>query len=626
MVSSKQASSRDLRHRVLTCLTKLSDRDTHSLAANELQSIIPTLTAETFPLFINSLSSTSTADKSAVRATSLRLLAELSAAHSNSLSSHLPKLLSAVLRRLRDPDSAVRSACVSTVASFAYHIAKPPFSSILRPLADSLSTEQDLSSQSAAALCLSAAVDASSEPDVAQIVKLLPKWMKLLKCDSFKAKSSLLVLIRSAVRVCEIGNCNLLRDLVGSLVEFLKNEDWAARKAAAEALAELAIVEGDALSEMKISCLKTFESRRFDKVKAAREAMNQMLEEWKKIPDVFDDASPPPESQASSKENASDGRYPPGSKIPSVVDSNTPQSRKKQLPLRRSSPSDSALKTTARNRSTPDIAERRSSPPIFRKLDNKKAVDRKVEASDAHTASMIAVFGDNRAGDDEKALEREDKGNIKMPKLELRRGLFGRNSSSRVVPCTEDGSKSTVVVSNTIEDMCRHHKDCEDLSSIRKQLAQIENQQSSLMEMLQKFIGSSQDGMQSLETRVHGLELALDDISYDLAVSAASMSNSEPMRASCCLLPGSDFLSSKFWRRTENPSRFSLSGSTPPAAMRNVADRSSAAGSYNIESRRFRTLGAGGFIINPLADIRSSSRGISEASSSRVKKRVHIAG
>jgi len=115
-------------------------------------------------------------------------------------------------------------------------------------------------------MCLSAAVDASPAPDIYQIVKLLPKWMKLLKCDSFRAKSALLGLIRSSVRICEIGNCNLLRDLVICMAEFLKSEDWAARKAAAEALKEIAVVERDSLSELKASCLKTFESRKFDKV------------------------------------------------------------------------------------------------------------------------------------------------------------------------------------------------------------------------------------------------------------------------------------------------------------------------------------------------------------------------
>ncbi|GMH01319.1 hypothetical protein Nepgr_003158 [Nepenthes gracilis] len=578
MAPPKQASSRDLRHRVLTCLTKLSDRDTQSLAANELESIIPTLTSDTFSLFINSLSSTSTTDKSTVRATSLRLLGELSAVHSNSLSPYLPKLLNSVLRRLRDPDSAVRSACVSTVASFASHITNPPFSSILRPLADSLSTEQDISAQSASALCLSAAVNASPEPDADQILKLLPKWMKLLKCDSFKAKSSLLALIRSVVGVVQIGNCNLLKDLVTSLVEFLKSEDWAARKAAAEALSKVAVVEREALPELKAMCLRTLESRKFDKVKAAREAMNQMVEAWKEIPDVSDDGSPPPHSNDSSKENASDGRYPPGPTIPSAVDSNTPQSRKMQLPVRRSSPSDTALKTTARNRGTIDNAERRLSPPIFRKLDRKKPSSCKAGVSNPCAPSLRLLCGENQVGDEESLLRKVDKGSIGLSKPELKRGLFANNSGSPVVTYTKGGSESTVVVSNTTAEICRSHKDCEDLSLIRNQLVQIEKQQSSLMDLLQKFIGSSQNGMRSLETRVHGLELALDSISYDLAVSTARTSSYDPARTSCCLLPGSGFLKSKLWKRAEghcSTSQLSFSGKSPSvAAMQNMAGKS----------------------------------------------------
>ena len=58
----------------------------------------------------------------------------------------------------------------------------------------------------------------------------------------------------------------MLRDLVNCFVEFLKSEDWAARKAAADALKEIAMVERENLSEMKVSCLKIIESRKFDKV------------------------------------------------------------------------------------------------------------------------------------------------------------------------------------------------------------------------------------------------------------------------------------------------------------------------------------------------------------------------
>ena len=59
---------------------------------------------------------------------------------------------------------------------------------------------------------------------------------------------------------------NVVKDLVPCAVKFLSSEDWAARKAAAEVLVKLAVMERDMLSEFKSSCLKTFEARRFDKV------------------------------------------------------------------------------------------------------------------------------------------------------------------------------------------------------------------------------------------------------------------------------------------------------------------------------------------------------------------------
>lgn len=121
--------------------------------------------------------------------------------------------------------------------------------------------------------------------------------------------------------------------------------------------------------------------------------------------------------------------------------------------------------------------------------------------------------------------------------------------------------------------------------------------------------------MRSLETRVHGLELALDEISCDLAVSTGRMTNTDSFGSKCCLLPGADFLSSKFWRKTEGrySSRLSISRVPPTVpAMRHRADKRGNAEMFELENRMSRLQGVGGFILNPLAEIQSDSRGISE--------------
>ncbi|KAK6153348.1 hypothetical protein DH2020_012987 [Rehmannia glutinosa] len=614
--SVKQAKARDLKHRVLTCLHKLSDRDTHSAAASELESIARTLSADALPPFISSISATDSSDKSPVRRHCVRLISVLSEQHGNSLSPYLSKLLSAVVRRLRDPDSSVRSACVGASLSLSSNLTSPPFTSIAKPFLESLFIEQDNNAQNAAALCLAAIIEGSRNPDVGSLRRLLPRLEKLAKCEGFKAKAALLALIGSVVEVKGVlssGGKNVVRNLVTCLMEFFSSEDWAARKAAAEALMKIATVEKDILSEYKVSCLKTFEAKRFDKVKAARETMNQMIEAWKQIPDLPEEFSPPPESEASSKENASDGRYPPGSKISCSIA--ITQVRRKGLsdnPSTRTPFANGSPVSTARKRSPLCGNENKISTAMFRKLDRKKPSDSKVEIV-AHTGSSGVMDSDNSSLTKVGRVLAMGQGERKQfEKPEIKRALF---NDSRVVPCGD----ASVVVSNETGDICRNQRECEDLSLIRKQLLQIENQQSNLFDLLQRFIGSSQNGMRSLEARVHGLELALDEISFDLAISTGRMSQNGAARAMCCKLPGTDFLSSKLWRKAatrSSTSRLPASGGAPStAANRSIIDKIGVGEGFPVENRRFLLQGGRGVIVNPLAKISSGSRGFSEISS-----------
>ncbi|KAK6148464.1 hypothetical protein DH2020_019376 [Rehmannia glutinosa] len=439
--SSKQAQARELKHRVLTCLHKLSDRDTHTAAASELESIAKTLPADALPSFLSSISATDSSDKS------------------------------------------------------------PPF-------LESLFIEQDSNTQNGVALCLAAIIEGSRNPDVGSLRKLLPKLEKLSKCESFKAKAAILALMGSVVGVKGVlcgGGKNVIKNLVTCLMEFLSSEDWAARKATAEAFIKLAAVEKDALWEHKASCLKIFEAKRFDKVKAARETMNQLIETWKEIPDLPDELSPPPESQASSKENASDGRYPHGSRTSIGISAHQVE---KNSPLK-------------------------AQASIARFADGSPASTARRRSSVGSNENRAMVSEDNTLDGDGRVSEIEERKQFAKP--EIKRALFNEKYEQHNL------GEASVVVSNETGDICRNQRDCEDLSLIRNQLVQIENQQSNLLDLLQRFIGSSQNGIHSLEARVHGLELALDEISFDLAVSTRRMSHNDAM---CCNLPGTDFLSS----------------------------------------------------------------------------------
>ena len=261
-------SPQSVKQKVLACLTKLSDRDTHSLAAAELESIALSLNSTTVPAFLSSVLATDSSDKTLVRKQCVQLLGFLAETHGNTLSPYLSKILSAIVRRLRDPDSSVRSACADSVAALSRHVSsrQPFFSSFAKPLSEALFTEQGANAQAGAALCLAAAIEGAPDPEAARLAKLLPRFEKLLKRDGFRAKPALLALIGSVVRAGGASSHVALRSLVPCLVESLSSDDWAARKSAAEALTVLANVERDSLSEFKAGCLTVFENRRFDKV------------------------------------------------------------------------------------------------------------------------------------------------------------------------------------------------------------------------------------------------------------------------------------------------------------------------------------------------------------------------
>ncbi|KAK7317217.1 hypothetical protein RJT34_01257 [Clitoria ternatea] len=608
------STTQTIKQRVLTCLTKLSDRDTQILGAKELESIARSLDPTTVPVFLSCIHSTDSSDKTPVRKQCVLLLAVLSEAHGNALSPFLSKILANIVRRLRDPDSSVRTACADSVSALSARVTRQPFSSFLKPLAEALFTEQDVNSQAGAALCLASAIRGAPDPDPARLAKLLPRFEKLLKSKAFKAKAALLVLIGSVVEAGGASSHGACRNLVRCLVDSLSSDDWATRKGAAEALMKLAIVERDLLSEFKAGYLKVFEDRRFDKVKLVREVKNQMLDAWKQIPDVSGEFSPPPLSQASSKENASDGRYPPVSQNSCSPGSVMNKLRKKPSPVNRSTPPD---RSTARNaKKMSALSGNQVSSGVLRKL-NHNHWDVRIGVSKVPDQGELQQR-------DETVLERSKRDMSRFFRSETKRALFDKNhdddkvhkfggskAGSRVVPCSDE-SEDSGPVCNATKDLNRNGKESEELSLIRAQLRQIEKQQSSLLDLLQKFMGNSENGMRSLETRVHGLELALDEISYDLAVSSGRMTKYDAPRNTCCLLPGAEFLSSKFWRKTQgrySSYRVSGSGGTQSLASTHYGVNRNAEGM--LTSHRFRVHGDGSFITNPLAEIKTSSREIS---------------
>ncbi|XP_010470180.1 PREDICTED: microtubule-associated protein TORTIFOLIA1-like [Camelina sativa] len=476
----------DLKQRVIACLNRLSDRDTLSLAAAELDSIALNLSPETFPLFINCLQSTDSSAKSPVRKHCVSLLSVLSRSHGDSLAPHLSKMVSTVLRRLRDPDSSVRAACATASVDMTTSITGTPFSILLGPMIETLIHDCDPNAQIGAAVCLAAAVDAADELDVEQLQKALPKIGKLLKSEGFKAKPELLGVIGSVIGAVGGRNSDkaVLDWLLPNVSEYLSSNDWRARKAAAEAMARVAMAEEELAPLYKKACVGILESRRFDKVKLVRETMNRTLSLWKQLEGGSAEVS---ESTSSSK-SAHPGLSATSGKI------------------------SNASKGNDKNSNAPLRSKLNDAEPLDRSNTPKDVEQEAVELKDKRNHSTLGAKRNLFPAKTSKV--KENRSN-KLNKLQV------VQSSDEESPKTDSGTSSS---------SSQAKNNAEELSLIRNQITQIEKQQSSLLDLFQKFMESSQNGMQSLERRVRGLETSFSVISTDLLVSRTITRNENHKR------------------------------------------------------------------------------------------------
>jgi hypothetical protein len=214
---SKNAAMAELKSRVLASLAKLSDRDTHHIAVEDLDRIIRAPPSpDAVPMLLNALASDSQGFATPARRELLRLLASLCAAHTEAAAPHLHKVLAHLAKRLKDPasDTSVRDACRDTAGQLAAVYLRPLAASgaaeagnatvtqFLKPLFEVMG-EQSKAVQAGAAACLAKTVEgAGPGPGVMGMFgKLGPRVCKLLGGQGMQAKGALLSVIGSLSQV-----------------------------------------------------------------------------------------------------------------------------------------------------------------------------------------------------------------------------------------------------------------------------------------------------------------------------------------------------------------------------------------------------------------------------------------
>ncbi|RDX63968.1 Microtubule-associated protein TORTIFOLIA1, partial [Mucuna pruriens] len=573
----------ELKQRILTSLSKLSDRDTHQIAVEDLEKTIAALSPDAIPMILNCLYDAATDPKPAVKKETLRLLAAVCAAHADAAAAHLTKIIAHVVRRLKDADSAVRDACRDAVGALAAQYLRGDGGGgggvgtvvglFVKPLFEAMG-EQNKGVQAGAAVCMARMVDCAGaggdgEAPVPAFQKLCPRICKLLNSPNFMAKAAILPVVASLSQVGAIAPQSL-EHLLPSIHECLTSTDWATRKAAAEALSSLALHSSSLVTDRAAPTLAVLETCRFDKIKPARESINEALQLWKKIAGKGDG------SPDDSKPSSDVGNEP-------AILSETNDSKKVNLDERKNDPSVKDSSTSSSNmdstakakvagisekavvilkKKAPVLTDKELNPEFFQKLERRGSDDLPVEVvvprrglnssnsnneeepvangkdSKERTNSVGNIPNDDFHGSSSnkyRIFERGNDGNSKQRNYddfghdryserrvnskELRTKAYDtddrtendqREGSANLAGFSKTDGQSEVPFSNNRGNWL----------AIQRQLLQLERQQVHLMNMLQDFMGGSHDGMVTLENRVRGLERIVEDMSRDLSISS----------------------------------------------------------------------------------------------------------
>ncbi|CAL9017572.1 unnamed protein product [Prunus brigantina] len=565
----------ELKHRILTSLSKLSDRDTYQIAVEDLEKIIQTLAPEGLPMLLNCLYDASADPKPAVKKESLRLLALVSASHPDFTSTHLTKIIAHIVKRLKDADSGVRDACRDAIGALSAQYLKGESVSdngvlgsivglFMKPLFEAMA-EQNKGVQSGAALCMAKIVDCAADPPVSSFQKLCPRICKLLNNPNFLAKASLLPVVSSLSQVGAIAPQSL-ENLLQIIHECLGSTDWATRKAAADVLIALAMHSSNLVKDRTASTLTVLESCRFDKIKPVRDSMTEALQFWKKIAGKGGDEAPneqkgPSHAEVSEKNESKNPKPSERTEQAAKGSSNDSSPTSDSVSKSKGITADKAVALLKKK--PPVLTDKELNPEFFQKLEERGSDELPVEVvvprrhlNSSNSNNEVEL--EPNCTDSKERLNRNGnsqsddiQGSFSSKYRNIERGLAGLYSKQRDHDDFERGkwpeerangkdprmravdgddridinqresSSSRAGFSKTdgqSEGAFVNNKG--NWLAIQRQLLQLERQQGHLMSMLQDFMGGSHDSMVTLENRVRGLERVVEDLARDLSISS----------------------------------------------------------------------------------------------------------
>uniref|UniRef100_A0A0E0EUX1 TOG domain-containing protein n=1 Tax=Oryza meridionalis TaxID=40149 RepID=A0A0E0EUX1_9ORYZ len=583
-VTSKGKAVFELKHRLVQAINKIADRDTYQIGLDELEKAADTLAPDMVGPFLSCVVDTDAEQKSAVRKECIKVIGTLARSHGSLVAPHMTKMVTSIVKRLKDADSVVRDACVDTCGTLAlcardYGDGGAALVALVRPLFESLG-EQNRYVQAGAASCLAKVIDESNYFPGPVLPQMLVRVVKLLKNPHFMAKPAVIELIRSIIQAEGASTEQSLASALTSIMDALKSSDWTTRKAASIALSSIALSSGYLVASFRTSCLRSLERSKFDKVKPVRDAITQAIQLWKAIPGS--DTPEPSEAGSSTKENffgdhhdgrsINDGgsrdtsfrRVDPASSV-SAISGNSITSSKKRSPL--------SINKIALNNAANQQRSKLSDWHVEITVPKQNMIPL-VDFEEKVSGNGSMLKGSNRSPyeivDNDSKYEydpMDDKQDCSSMSEVASRSCETKHVTS-AQECVEDCDSARDIeqfpraqksksIDSTVTDITSHgtHNCClsamKELSHIRKQLQEMERKQANIFDMLQEFMSNSVENMSVLSMKVHNLENAVDKTVYTITQSESRYH-----------LPGSKFIKNQ--SATSSPR---VSTSTPRSSV-----------------------------------------------------------
>ncbi|KAL8226483.1 hypothetical protein R6Q57_016315 [Mikania cordata] len=490
----------ELKQRILHSLSKLSDRDTHQIAVDDLETIIKTISPDNISIILNSLYDATndiTVHKPAVKKQAIRLISVVCSTHTESAATHLTKIITHIVKRLKDSDSAVKDSCVESIGHLSFLYLKGDgnekndannsgdlVSVFVKPLFEAMNG-QNKWVQSGAAMCMARMVDMASNPPVLAFQKLCCKICKFLNSPNFLANAALLPVVSSLSQVGAISP-QFWEPLLQSIHDCLSSADWSIRKAAAGTLNVLALHSSNLIRKKPTSTVTILEACRFDKIKPVRDSVTEALRLWKFIAGDHEDQNTPGQTQDSEPAKLS------RKDLPKLDD------KRVLTPVQNGQIKGQNVteKSNVTKKKGPPFSDKEMNPEFFRRLlrrvsgEVEVVVDRRFINLLNEEESKV-----NNNNDAEKSKSNQPDGRVNLQDRRLENGDGSSFSGSQ-----EFDNKG-------------------NLLGIQRQLLHLERQQARLMNMLKDFKGGSRDGMVTLENRVWGLERIVDGMARNFSQS-----------------------------------------------------------------------------------------------------------